>query len=155
MEISTVWEFTFLIQKDMFSFVTNKWLHHLYNIQPVSSYQRTQTWPNQFWRANQNKEAPYENGNIILCPSPTLPNLSPNMHKCKKFEMRAHSCWEEHESCKFFIWARFFLDNSKIIVRHVWSQLDKVRFIFVNEHESACEVNSNFSSMVRSSRENS
>ncbi len=48
---------------------------------------------------------------------------------------------------KFFTWTRFFLDNSKIIIRHVRGQLDKVRFLFTNEYESACEVNSNFSSM--------
>ncbi len=35
----------------------------------------------------------------------------------------------------FFNWARFFLDNSKITIRHVWSQVNKVRVIFANEHE--------------------
>ncbi len=61
-----------------------------------------------------------------LCHSPTVPNLLPNEEECKKFESRAYSCWGEHESCKFFIWARFFLDNSKIKIRHVRSQVDKV-----------------------------
>ncbi len=74
------------------------------------------------------------------CPSPTVPNLYSNVHECKKFEIRAHSCWGEHESCKFFIWARFFLDNSKITVIHIRSQLEKVQFIYANEQESACEV---------------
>ncbi len=46
-------------------------------------------------------------------PVPTVPNMSQNVHECKKFEIRTHSCLGEHESCKFFIWARSFLDNSK------------------------------------------
>ncbi len=83
-------------------------------------------------------------GQFLVCPplclSPTVPNLYSNVHECKKFEVRAHSCWGEHESCKFFIWARFFRDNSKITVRHVRSQLEKVRFIYANEHEYECEV---------------
>ncbi len=29
----------------------------------------------------------------ILCPSPTVPNLLPNEDECKKFEIRANSCW--------------------------------------------------------------
>ncbi len=74
------------------------------------------------------------------CPSSTVPNLYSNVHESKKFEIRAHSSWGEHKSCKFFIWAWFFLDNSKITVRHIRSQLEKVWFIYANEHESACEV---------------
>ncbi len=62
-----------------------------------------------------------------LCPSPTVPNLLPNEDECKKFESSTYFYWGEHESCKFFIWAWFFLDNSKIKIRHVWSQVDKVR----------------------------
>ncbi len=54
----------------------------------------------------------------------------------------------ERTNQKFFIWARFFFDNSKITIRHVRSQVDKVRIIFANNREWACKVNSNFSRMI-------
>ncbi len=84
-----------------------------------------------------------------LMHSPTVPNVFPNVDECKKFEIRAHSCWQGSTNQKYFIWTRFFLDNSKITITQVPRQLKKVRFIFANEHESACDVNLNFSSMIR------
>ncbi len=47
-----------------------------------------------------------------------MPNLLPNEEECQKFEIRANSCWGKDESCKFLIWAQFFLDNSKEKIRH-------------------------------------
>ncbi len=32
----------------------------------------------------------------ILCPSPIVLNLFPNVDECKKFEIRSYSCWGEH-----------------------------------------------------------
>ncbi len=61
------------------------------------------------------------------CPSLTVPNLLPNVDECENFEIHANSCWGRDESCTFFIWVRFFLDNSKIKIWHVRSQVDKVR----------------------------
>ncbi len=81
-----------------------------------------------------------------LYPSLTVPNLLPNVDECENFEIRANSCWGKDESCTFFIWAQFFLDNSKIKIRHVRSQVNKVQLLWVRW---ACEVNSNFSRMIR------
>ncbi len=109
----------------------------------ASSYWKQQSyqWLQLYWKlAFISILETYGHTVYVLCPSPTVPNLYLNVHECKKFEIRAHSCWGEHESCKFFIWARLFLDNSKITVRHVRSQLEKVRFIYANEHKSACKV---------------
>ncbi len=33
--------------------------------------------------------------NVYLCPSPTVPNLFPNVDECQMFEIRANSCWGE------------------------------------------------------------
>ncbi len=73
-----------------------------------------------------------------------VPNVLSNMDECKKSIPVA-----ERTNQKFFFWARFFLDNSKITIRHVWSKVNKVRVIFANERESACKVNLNFSLMIR------
>ncbi len=52
------------------------------------------------------------------------------MDECKNFEIRVNSCWAK-DKWEMFIWARFFLDNSKITIRHVWSQVDKEKVILV------------------------
>ncbi len=65
--------------------------------------------------------------NEPLCPNLTVPNLLPNVDECNNFEIRANSCWGRDESCKFFDWVLFFLDNSKIKIWHVGSQVNKVR----------------------------
>ncbi len=83
----------------------------------------------------------------ILCPSLTVPNVLQKVDKYKKFEIPPIPVGERTNQT-FFIWARFFLDNSKTTIRHVWSQVDKVRVIFANERKSACKVNSNFLLMI-------
>ncbi len=83
----------------------------------------------------QSGSIPYEQYN--KCDSivmPTVPNLLPNVDECKHFEIRTNSCWARDEHHKFFIWAQFFLDNNKITIRHVRSQVDNVRVIFASEH---------------------
>ncbi len=53
----------------------------------------------------------YHNGlyvQFMLCPSPTVQNLLPNVDECKKFEIRTHSSLSKgqmHKIIFFFSWA--------------------------------------------------
>ncbi len=72
---------------------------------------------------------------VCLCPSPTVPNLLPNMDECKNVEIRTNSCWGRTNIINVSFELGYFLDNNKITIRHVQSQVDKVRVIFANDHE--------------------
>ncbi len=73
----------------------------------------------------------------VYAPVPLCRIYSWTRTNVRNFQIHANSCWGKDESCKFFIWAWFFLDNSKIKMRHVRSQVDKVRLYLrmtINEH---------------------
>ncbi len=105
---------------------------------------------------------------MSVCPSHAPVLVFVRMHMCyAQVSLCQMYCqtWMNVKSLKFapipvgegtnekcFTWVWFFLDNGKITIRHVWSQVekvDKVWVIFANERESACKVNSNFSCMIR------